>query len=142
MVRVEPEIVANYVAQGKVQLAFSHVLDHRPSPLAHQGAECAGAQAPIKFWKMHNALFERQSNLWQNTEGTLAEIAQDIGLDTEAFQACLTSGQFAEKVQRMDQARRSLGIRLRPSFDLNGRVIPGAQPYETFARLFDEILSQ
>ncbi len=142
MLRVEPEIVANYVATGKVRLVFWHVLDHRPSLLASQAAECAGAQAPIKFWEMHTLLYDRQPALWSADKDTLTTFASELGLDTTTFRSCLDSETVVEKLQRLDQQRRSEGIRLRPSFNINGRVYPGAQPYSNFVQVFEEILSQ
>ncbi|MCB0116795.1 MAG: thioredoxin domain-containing protein [Caldilineaceae bacterium] len=137
--RVEPEIVANFVAQGRVKLAFWHVLDHgTPSQVAHVAAECAGAQDPLSFWRMHDVLFERQGELWRDTATVVTGMAGELGLDTNAFAACLADPAVNEKVMRMDSERQAAGIRLRPSFDLNGRILPGSQPFETFARLFEE----
>ena len=139
MLRVEPEILANYVADGRVQLAFWHVIDHgTQSQVTHVAAECAGAQDPLAFWHMHDLLFERQGELWRDTAAIVTGMAGQLGLDTAAFAACLVDPAINEKVTRMDNERRAAGIRLRPSFDLNGRILPGSQPFETFARLFEE----
>lgn len=142
MLRVEPEIVQNYVATGQVQLVFWHVLDHRQSAQAHQAAECAGQQSPLDFWRMHDTLFERQGELWNLENATLVGFAADLELDTAAFESCLTDQSVADKIARMDQQRRDAGIRLRPSFDVNGQIIQGAIPYDSFAQLFDRLLAQ
>ena len=42
----------------------------------------------------------------------------------------------------MDQERRAAGIRLRPSFDVNGQIVQGAIPYDSFVQLFDQLLVQ
>jgi protein-disulfide isomerase len=118
------------------------MLDHGSSLVAHHAAECAGAQEPLQFWAMHDLLFERQNELWSNTSTVVTSIAAQLGLEADAFAACLADPAVAEKVTRLDQERRDAGVRLRPSFDLNGRMIPGAQPFTTFARLFDEILAE
>lgn len=142
MLRVEPEIVQNYVATGLVQLAFWHVLDHRQSALAHQAAECAGQQSPLAFWRMHDTIFERQGELWNLENATLVGIAGELGLETAAFESCLSDQNVIDKVARMDQERRAAGIRLRPSFDVNGQIIQGAVPYDSFVQLFDRLLAQ
>ena len=140
MLRVEPEIVQNYVATGQVQLVFWHVLDHGQSALAHQSAECAGQQNPLAFWRMHDTLFARQGELWNLENATLVALAQELGLDGGAMQSCLADATIADKIARMDQQRKDAGIRLRPSFDVNGQIIQGAIPYESFAQLFDRLL--
>jgi protein-disulfide isomerase len=142
VLRVEPEILATYVANGSVNLSFRPMLDHGPSLVAHHAAECAGDQDPFQFWVMHDLLFERQNELWSNTSTVVTSMAAQLGLEADAFAACLADPAVAEKVTRLDQERRDAGVRLRPSFDLNGRMIPGAQPFTTFARLFDEILAE
>lgn len=142
MLRVEPQIIQNYVATGQVQLVFWHVLDHGQSALAHQAAECAGQQSPLAFWRMHDTLFERQGELWNLENATLVSIAGELGLDTAAFESCLSDQSIIDKIARMDQQRKDAGIRLRPSFDVNGEIIQGAIPYESFAQLFDRLLVQ
>ena len=143
MLRVEPEIVANYVANGTVNLAFHHVLDHGArSQLTHLTAECAGQQSPVAFWQMHNLLFERQNEAWNGDAALMASWAGEIGLDPAAMAVCLSAPATAEKITRMDQARRDAGIRLRPSFDLNGQLIQGAVPYAQLQTLFDAQLAQ
>ena len=140
MLRVEPEIVQKYVAAGQVQLVFWHVLDHGQSAQAHQAAECAGQQSPIAFWQMHDTLFERQGELWNLENATLVAFAGELGLDTASFESCLSDQSVIDKIARMDQERRAAGIRLRPSFDVNGQIIQGAIPYDSFAQLFDRLL--
>jgi protein-disulfide isomerase len=142
VLRVEPEIVQKNVAAGQVQLVFWHVLDHRQSAQAHQGAECAGQQSPMAFWQMHDTLFERQGELWNLENSTLVTLAGELGLDTASFESCLSDQTVIDKIARMDQERRAAGIRLRPSFDVNGQIIQGAVPYDSFAQLFDRLLVQ
>ena len=140
MLRVKPEIVQKYVAAGQVQLILWHVLDHGQSAQAHQAAECAGQQSPIAFWQMHDTLFERQGELWNLENATLVAFAGELGLDTASFESCLSDQSVIDKIARMDQERRAAGIRLRPSFDVNGQIIQGAIPYDSFAQLFDRLL--
>lgn len=143
MLRVEPEIRADYVADGRVSLAFHHVIDYgAPSMLASGAAECAAQQSAPAFWAMHDLLFERQSELWPADAAVVTAWAEALGLDAAAFQSCLNDPAVAEKVQRMDQQRRDAGIRLRPSFDVNGQRIEGALPYTAFAATLDEALAQ
>lgn len=139
MLRVEPEIKTNFVANGLVSLAFVHMLDHgNASHVAHRAAECAGVQSPLAFWQMHNLLFERQSQLWGGNIELLATWASELGLDAAAMSSCMNDPAMAAKVEAIDQGRRNQGIRRRPTFDLNGRLIEGALPYDGFVQRFAE----
>ncbi len=143
MLRVEPELLANYVAKGLVSLAFSHVLDFgKPSKLASETAECAGKQNPLAFWKMHDLLFQRQDQLWTATPDLMVKFAKELGLDGDALESCLDEPEIVAKLTRMVEARSALGIRSRPSFALNGKIIQGSLPYQTFAQLLDGLLKK
>ncbi len=137
MLRVEPEIKAAYVATGQVSLAFHPMLDHGDaSRWSQRAAECAGAQEPLAFWRMHDLLFARQNLLLRAGEAGMVDFAAEIGLDTETFRACMTDPAIAAKIERMDQARRDAGIRRRPSFHVNGRLLEGAVPFAGFVQAF------
>jgi protein-disulfide isomerase len=141
--QVEPQLIANYVAQGKLRLAFHPVLDHgNASRLANLAAECAGVQNPLAFWQMHNLLFARQSELWGASEGAFGQLATELGLDGAALQSCLGDPAMIDKVTRLDQTRRDQGLRTRPSFDINGQTLQGAAPYATFAQVLEQLLAQ
>jgi protein-disulfide isomerase len=143
VLQVEPQLKANYVASGQVRLAFWYIADYgEPSLLAHKAAECAGRQEPLAFWQMHDLLFERQGQLWSASNDTVTQFATELSLDSEMFHRCLTDPAISEKITRMDQERRALGIRTRPSFDVNGELIQGAVPYQRFAQVLDEMLAQ
>jgi predicted DsbA family dithiol-disulfide isomerase len=45
-------------------------------------------------------------------------------------------------VQSQDELRRQLGIRTRPTFDVNGQLIVGAQPLEVFQGVIEPLLGQ
>lgn len=143
MLQVEPEIIANYVASGDVSLSFRHMLDHGDASLrGARAAECAGQQSPLGFWQMHDLLFERQGQIWSANDETVVQWGTELGLDGDAMRACLADPTVTDKVNRLDQARREQGISRRPTFDLNGRIIEGALPYEQFVTLFGETLAQ
>jgi protein-disulfide isomerase len=139
VLQVEPQIKERFVAEGLVSLAFGHVLDHgNASRLAHQAAECAGRQNPLAFWQLHDLLFERQAQLWNTTAELLTGWGEELGLDGAALSACINDPTVADQVETLDQERRAQGIRLRPSFILNGQIIEGAISYERFVQLFAE----
>ena len=91
---------------------------------------------------MHDALFEQQNQFWASGEGVIYDIVATLGLDANAMQACLADPAINEKITRMDMARRDQGVRLRPSFDVNGRLVEGSVPYAVFQQIFAETLGQ
>lgn len=142
MVGTEPEIKENYVKSGQVKLVFNPMLDHGNYSLqTHQAAECAAEQG--KFWAMHDVIFERQRELYgANVQETLKGMAAELGLDPQQFNTCLDEQRYAGLVQNQDARRRELGIRTRPTFDINGQLLVGAQRFDAFKGVIDPMLSQ
>ncbi|HID63425.1 MAG TPA: thioredoxin, partial [Anaerolineae bacterium] len=83
---------------------------------------------------MHERLFETkgdwsgQANSTQQFEGYAAE----LGLDTEAFAACLESGETAAQVQAEFDQGEAAGVQGVPAFFINDWFVSGAQPFEVF----------
>lgn len=119
-------------------MGFWYILDYEPSLMASKAAACTGAQDPLAFWQMHHLLYERQGQLWSADEALYLAFAAELGLDPDAFAACMADPQVEETIRRLDQERREAGIRVRPSFDINGQIYQGALPYETFVQIFAE----
>lgn len=71
----------------------------------------------------------------------LTNLAEEIGLDTDAFQACLSSGKYSLQISRETQTIQSLGVRGTPGFLVNGLFISGAQPFEVFEQIIEEQLA-
>ena len=67
-------------------------------------------------------------------------MAAGLGLDATAFAACYDGATVREQLAALDAARREAGIFNRPTFDLNGQRLIGAQPYQAFAAAIDALL--
>jgi protein-disulfide isomerase len=110
---------------------------HPQARNAHEAARCADAQG--RFWAYHDALYSKPPKAGLDD---LKAIAKDVDLDMGAFDACLTAGTYRAAVQKdIDEGTR-LGVTGTPTFFINGRVIAGAQPLETFTRIADEELAR
>ena len=142
MLGAEPEIKHNYVKTGQVKLVFNPILDHGDRSLqAHQAAECAGEQG--QFWPMHDVLFSFQQQLFAgDPQETVKELAAKVELDLEQFNTCMAEQRYAELVQSQDEYRRQLGIRTRPTLDVNGQFIIGPQSFDVFRAAIDPLLVQ
>lgn len=130
------------MAKGQVKLVFYPMVDFGdPSLQAHQAAECAAEQG--KFWAMHDLLFERQREIYGGeARQVLQTMAVEVGLEAEAFNACLEEQRYASTLSSLDEQRRETGIRTRPTFDINGQLLVGAQGFEAFQGIIEPLLGQ
>jgi len=87
-------------------------------PHALKAAEAAEAAADQgKFWEMHDALFENQTAL---DDDSLKSYAAEIGLDTEKFAEDLDTDKFEEKVREDFMNGVESGVNGTPTFFING----------------------
>jgi protein-disulfide isomerase len=124
----------------QVRIVFRQFpLDMHPAAgKAAEAALCAHDQD--KFWPMHDLLFNEQNRL---DVASLKEKAGRLGLNQRAFNRCLDSGQYGEKVQQDLRDGKLVGVRGTPALFVNGIPVPGgAVPYETLSALIDEELER
>ena len=94
---------------------------------AHEAARCAGAEE--RYWPYHDRLYAEQPRFERDH---LIRYAVDLGLDGERFARCLDQRQYAAAVEADVAQARALGITGTPTFLINGQVLVGAHPMETF----------
>lgn len=66
--------------------------------------------------------------------------ASEVGLDMDAFNACVESGEMRDEVREDYEKGTEMGISATPSFFINGRFLSGALPLEMFQEIIDEEL--
>jgi protein-disulfide isomerase len=134
----EPDVVANYVETGLVKVIFWPVLNHGdPSVYSTITAECVGQQSEELFWDVHHLLFENQRDLWRADRDYYVQTAVAVGADQATFEACYDNLDSLAQVQKLDEIRRQWGVFSQPTFDVNGRVFSGAQPFSVFAEVIE-----
>ena len=104
---------------------------HDKAALATQASEAAGAQG--KFWEMHDLLFERQAE-WSGQsvdefESWLADRAEELGLETEQFEADLNSEASADIAQKGWEAGVAANLPGTPFLLINGQYYGGPSDY-------------
>jgi protein-disulfide isomerase len=104
---------------------------------AAEAAQCAREQG--RFWEYHDRLFSNQQALEPEF---LKKYAADEGLDAAAFNACMDSAKYGDRVQEQMGIGARLGVSSTPTVFVNGRLVSGAQPYEVFAAIVDEELER
>jgi protein-disulfide isomerase len=125
---------------GKIRVVFRDfplVQIHPRAARAAEAAACANEQG--KFWAMHDTMFDHQDKLG---DADLEQSAAALGLDAAAFSQCLDSGRHTAQWKKDTSEGERYGVSSTPAFFVNGRLIVGAQPYETFARIVDEELAR
>ena len=110
---------------------------HPQAQRAAEAAHCAGEQE--KFWPYHDLLFENQQTL---DEPALKRYAQQLSLDTARFNSCLEASKYAPRVQEGVALGTRLGVSSTPTMFVNGRIVPGAYPYEDMVEIVEEELAR
>lgn len=107
---------------------------HQFAGPAAEASECAGVQG--KFWEMHDGLFAAMESDGLSMDG-IKQIAADIGLNTGTFNSCLDNGEMAEAVGEDYQSGIASGVGGTPGTFVNGQLVEGAVPYETFKQIVE-----
>jgi protein-disulfide isomerase len=105
-------------------------------PNAMPAAKAAmAAHKQGKFWEMHAKLFANQQQL---SEDSYATWAKEIGLDMAKWKADKESPEIAELINKDSAYGQQVGADGTPTFFINGKVIAGAMPFESFKPIIDE----
>jgi protein-disulfide isomerase len=126
---MEPMIIDEYVATGKVRLAFRTLpILGRESESAAAASICAAKQD--HQWNYGLALFSKQANAGQVDREkidvgrfdrkALIDIAADVGLRQAEFTACLDGSDASATVKEQAARAASLGIKGTPGFAIGG----------------------
>ena len=110
---------------------------HPGASKAHEAARCAGEQG--KFWPYHDKLFAGPAN---SSPELFNRFAKEVGLESAAFETCLSSGKHQAAIKKDIEEGQRLGVAGTPAFFINGRLFTGAQPLDAFARVIDEELAR
>ena len=144
--KVFPQLKTEYIDTGLVRFVHKDLpLPFHPQALpAAAAARCAGEQG--RYWDLYSGLFDQQNCL--NCKGVLA-IAAEEELDTTALKACMER-ESTLAVINANRSEASLhNIRATPTFvigptrsngSLDGQIIEGAMPWDTFKSTIEEAL--
>lgn len=144
-------IMDTYGKDGKVAWVYRHFPIDQLHPKARKQAEateCAAEQGGNEaFWAYTNMLYDITPSNNGLQDSQLPVIAKDVGLDVNAFNTCLSSGRFANKVEADYQDGLKAGARGTPYSLIiatkDGTKIPinGAQPYDSLKETIDLLLN-
>jgi len=146
---VEPQIIQNYIATGKVRYVFRHYpfLDDRvvskESDQAANASMCASEQG--RFWDYHDILFANwnSENAGAFSNKRLVAYAETLSLDMDSFNTCFKANRYQEQIEADLAAGNQAGVTGTPSLFVNGQQIsPGLIPsYEDVSEAVEAALA-
>ncbi|MBU0531060.1 MAG: thioredoxin domain-containing protein [Candidatus Uhrbacteria bacterium] len=124
---------------GEVAWVFRHFpLSFHPNALpAAVASECAAEQG--KFWEFHDELFANQDDLGDNL---YEQIAQDIGMNVNDFNDCLDDNNYETEIKAEMAAGAAAGVSGTPGTFVNGELVKGAVPYDSFKSIVEQALAE
>jgi predicted DsbA family dithiol-disulfide isomerase len=102
------------------------------------------AEVPERFHDFHRGLFRAYFGKNRNIadRGVLAEVARGAGLDADAVEAAIESGDYEAALAETTASARRLGITGTPTFVFGGRYAAvGAQPVAELKRAVERALA-
>jgi len=141
---IAKEILAMY--EGDVNWVYRHYPLGYPQRAAMEQAlasECAGEiGGSEKFWEYAQGIFDEGPA----DDVALIALAEKLGLDGKAFEACLSNDKYLEKIAAQRQNGMDSGVQGTPgTFVYNNEtgevyLVKGAQSASMFANIIDEMI--
>lgn len=122
----------------RIRFVYRHfpLKNHAQAWPSAEASQCAHEQG--KFWQYHDRLFADQTKLGDED---LKAHAAALGLDAARFNACVDSHTYKAAVDTDVSDAEKLGVSGTPAFFVNGRLLSGALPYDTFKGVIEEELA-
>jgi protein-disulfide isomerase len=135
---VYPEVLTEHGSQIRYQVRHFPLKNLHPNAEnAARAAVCAHWQG--RFWEYQDLLFgDRASGL---ERPALEARAAELGLDQQAFVACLDAEASRDVVSGDFLTGIANNVRSTPSFLVNGRLIGGAQTFEQMEAAIEAALA-
>jgi protein-disulfide isomerase len=133
---------------SKMAMVYRHfpLSFHPKAEPSARASECvASLGGEAAFWKMHDEIFIAMPAM-ELTQ--LGDLAQKSGVNKAAFQTCLDSNKFKEKVQAQLDEGTKAGVGATPTsviYDMKtgeSAVIEGALPFESAKQIIDGLMSK
>lgn len=143
------QLINEYGKDGKVAWVYRHMpLEqlHKKAFKEAEATECASSiGGKSKFWDYINIVFEMTPSNDGLDLAELPKIATQLGIDKTAFEKCLSSGQFTEKIKQSVAEGMAAGVQGTPYSVIvtkKGETYPveGAYPYDALKAIIDGLL--
>ena len=144
---IEPLVIENLVATGKARYVFHNYsfLDGTgagnggESDQAASASMCANEQD--KFWEMHGTLYANWNGENQGafSDRRLQAMAESIGLDMDAFNACYKANKYEKDIQADFDLGEQMGVSGTPTVFVNGTRVGQASQVASYQEIADAV---
>lgn len=139
---IYPTIERDYVQTGKVLFKYIPFVagSFRHATEATRAAECAGEQG--QFWLMMDRLYVTQAE-WKSgnvADAQMAALAGTTPIDTVRFATCYADRHTDVRTARATAVANDIGVRVTPSFLVDGHPVQGALPVAEFRKQIETAL--
>jgi protein-disulfide isomerase len=123
---VKPQLINEYIATGQVFFEYRDLTGlGRESLRAAEAAACALEQD--MYWEYHDTLY---ANLVGRNDGgfsdpRLIRMAEQLEMDTDAFEDCLDDDRHGDEIEAMAEQARQDNVRATPTLIVNGVLLEG-----------------
>jgi protein-disulfide isomerase len=139
-----PTLIENYVDTGEIIYVF------REFPIygedAANAAKCIYHLTDVDTYKeFHTNVFNYES------DDDIYAVAKEVGVNEDDFDTCYSAREYQDEVDADFSAGENVGVQGTPGFvvgtfdedgNVNGVLIPGAYPIETFSEVIEGFLSE
>ncbi len=153
-----PSIVTDYINSGKAIYVFRDYIavpSHNPAATTEAyAANCIREQlnSNTKYFEYADLLFKNSKGNGGGLEGNgLYDYAKQVGANADTLKTCIESAKFAADLAADEAAAGEAGVQGTPGFvvgvlgadgSVDGKIIAGAYPYETFKAMIEEMLAK
>lgn len=136
-----PTIEERLIKTGRLRWRYRDfpLQQHPFSRLAAHSAACADEQG--KYWEQHEKVYEGQSE-WsavRDAGGIFRRYAQGNGLDLAKYDACMSAGKYAGRIQASYDEGTRVGVSSTPTLLVGGRLYQGRLDSDAITRLVDSL---
>lgn len=134
-----PKIKKEWIETGKAKLVYR---DFPLDGVAMGAAMLARCMPTERYFAFLEILFanQRQWSHAQNPMAALQTLARFAGLSDERSKECMTDNAMMTAIRaKQTDAEQKYKINSTPQFLVNGKMVPGAQPYEEFAKALSAV---
>lgn len=110
---------------------------HPEAQPAANAAECASEQG--KFWEFTDALYENQDSISADYYG---KVADQLGLKRSQFDECVKTKKYQSVIDADTASGRAAGVNGTPATFIDGQLISGAVPLDSFTSLIDAAIAK
>jgi protein-disulfide isomerase len=139
-----PALERQFIATGKLFYKYvPFVMGMFPNgERAARAAECAGEQE--RFWPMHDSVYAHQRD-WKrggDPDAVLTGLARRVASDAAQWTACYAGDRRGDRTRAANAAARRLGVRVTPTFFIDGQLVEGALPLPIMQRGLNALLQE